>query len=680
MSKPNRYKFNKDSKSFTPSRHHEPIAMMNSMPVGVPTPMMPMPGMMPMHMNPMMINQMNQMNMNIPVMNGGYDYQNIYGGPQYNYYQYYPQPVEFDPYQAPYPYPQSPMNNNSQSSQQDNLSPEPQPISEPSETVGTPETELIQDSEKSTPDKVFDIGTNSEESPQDPISIQQSEDSKDEILHSPIYINTSYEDFKSQDFSHRQESFISKQYTPEKSITINPYNYEITDYSKSSQKPKSNWASILHHNVDKPVQKKPITKPPPKIEPPKIQEEEIESVGKLSLKTMFDEDFSIINKCEPFKISPRGLTNTGNICYMNSILQVLIYCEPFNKLIKLMTKTQGSLTKSTTPLIDSLIQLLNDFNSGNLKSLSPEPFYHNLTSLKKFQHLKWGQQEDAEEFLGYLLDGLHEEFIENIKNLSNEEIVKVVNKYQGETKLKIQQAIKLINNDYNYDNDDNDNEGWNEVGKKNESSLKRTVEIEPSPIKTIFGGTFRSVLKIGKNQSITLDPYQCIQLDIKDDNILTIEQAFQHLNEPEQIHVNGDKDIAKKQTFIDNLPPILIIHLKRFSFLNDGNVEKILKKIKYDHTLNIPLEVFSFKNPNIKNSYQLTGVVYHHGISAEGGHYTVDVLKKSKLMNSNGSLNNNDNDEWIRIDDTLVNQIDKDEVLNGDDDSKNAYILFYQQL
>ncbi|EGV62611.1 cysteine proteinase [Yamadazyma tenuis ATCC 10573] len=312
-----------------------------------------------------------------------------------------------------------------------------------------------------------------------------------------------------------------------------------------------------------------------------------------------------------------------------------------------------------------------------------------LSGHRKFQHLKWGQQEDAEEFLGYLLDGLHEELVHSIREVNNEQISLLLETVaDNETKLQIKNAIKIIKklnnssnggNDNDNSNDDDDNEGWNEIGGGHKKvSSKRTVEIEPSPIKTIFGGQFRSVLQIPnkKDQSITLDPFQCIQLDIKADQINNIEDAFKQLNEPEQIpfKLNDNKEVlAKKQTFIDSLPDVLVIHLKRFSFenVNNGNIEKLRKKIEYTHKLSIPLELFSNWRKSVNRDYKLTGVVYHHGIIAEGGHYTCDVLRPMTVSDSS---------RWIRIDDTSINNIDEDDVLSNDDDTKNAYLLFYQKL
>jgi ubiquitin carboxyl-terminal hydrolase 10 len=60
-------------------------------------------------------------------------------------------------------------------------------------------------------------------------------------------------------------------------------------------------------------------------------------------------------------IQPRGLINTGNMCYMNSVLQVLIFCVPFYEFLDQINKKATHSFKSETPLIDAMVLFLREF-------------------------------------------------------------------------------------------------------------------------------------------------------------------------------------------------------------------------------------------------------------------------------------------------------------------------------
>ena len=67
--------------------------------------------------------------------------------------------------------------------------------------------------------------------------------------------------------------------------------------------------------------------------------------------------------------------------------------------------------------------------------------------------------------------------------------------------------------------------------------------------------------------------------------------------------------------------------------------------------------------------YTLCGVLYHHGDSASGGHYTVDVLHSS----GDGDTGKN----WLHIDDEVVSPVRPEDVFGEHDDERCAYLLFY---
>ena len=207
-------------------------------------------------------------------------------------------------------------------------------------------------------------------------------------------------------------------------------------------------------------------------------------------------------------------------------------------------------------------------------------------------------------------------------------------------------------------------DGWLEVGPKQRASTTRTAgqEDAPSPVTKIFGGFLRSVLRVpGLKDSVTLEPYKPLQLDIGASHINNITDALKGITRTESLtgDFGGKANSARKQVFIDSLPPVLILHLKRFQYENNHTgTQKIWKKVGYPLELEIPKEVFP---PGSRGGiaakgglpkYRLISVVYHHGKSAAGGHYTVDVLRE-------------DYREWMRMDDTVIRRIRPEDVAEG---------------
>ena len=72
--------------------------------------------------------------------------------------------------------------------------------------------------------------------------------------------------------------------------------------------------------------------------------------------------------------------------------------------------------------------------------------------------------------------------------------------------------------------------------------------------------------------------------------------------------------------------------------------------------------------------------LYHHGLSASGGHYTLDVLHPNRYPNINS--NAKPREGWVRIDDDLVSDVRPDDVFGATDrdDSRCAYLLFYRRI
>ncbi|KAJ5796628.1 uncharacterized protein N7518_005168 [Penicillium psychrosexuale] len=363
-------------------------------------------------------------------------------------------------------------------------------------------------------------------------------------------------------------------------------------------------------------------------------------------------------------LEPRGLVNTGNMCYMNSVLQILVFCTPFYQFLDHLGRRAAHTFHSDLPLIDAMIMFMKEFrvidaatSEDQLRlrlkpneleqygdSFVPEFVYEMVRQLPRFRDMRRGHQQDAQEFLGFLLEEMHEECA------------------RAETHIAAKEG------------GDSPIDGWLEVGHKQKAAvtqLSGSLAAE-SPVTRIFGGKLRSEFKVpGNKTSVTLEPYQPLQLDIGSHDVHNILDALKGMTKPESIQGDfnssrGPNITATKQIFIETLPPVLILHLKRFQYDSvTGATQKIWKKVGYPLDLELPREVFPAHRRNAMASqggppkYRLMGVIYHHGKNASGGHYTVDVRRQEGL-------------EWIRMDDTAIRRVRSEEVAEagGEEDPK----------
>lgn len=294
-----------------------------------------------------------------------------------------------------------------------------------------------------------------------------------------------------------------------------------------------------------------------------------------------------------------------------------------------------------------VIRRLPRFSSMRVSSYTSLSFEPDIDMFQR------GHQQDAEEFLGFILEEMHDECSRTMRS-ANTKSCSGVSTPTNSITSPISDSI------------DAQDGGWLEVGPKQKAATTRSsgAITTESPVTKIFGGKLRSELRVpGMKNSVTLEPYQPLQLDIGAPHVSNIIDALKGLTKPETLHGDfnsprGPGSTATKQVTIETLPQVLILHLKRFQYDSSGGTQKIWKKVGYPLDLEIPKEVF----PQHKRGgmlahaglpkYRLIGVIYHHGKNANGGHYTVDVRRQEGR-------------EWIRLDDTVIRRIRSEDVAEG---------------
>ncbi|XP_011873046.1 PREDICTED: ubiquitin carboxyl-terminal hydrolase 10 [Vollenhovia emeryi] len=377
---------------------------------------------------------------------------------------------------------------------------------------------------------------------------------------------------------------------------------------------------------------------------------------------------------------PRGLTNRSNYCYINSILQALLACPPFYNLLSALPLPKNRSRNSATPLIDNMVKFVREFSPLTEAARMPrkdrvhkrgedtvldiisgiafEPSYV-YTMLKHASAAGAfsveGRQEDAEEFLSCLLNGINDEMLELMKLVSND-----------------QSAIgnaKNINNDC-------DEEEWQVMGPKNKGAVTRCTEFGRTPISDIFRGQLRSrVSRSGEQPTDNVQPFFTLQLDVQ--KAESVKHALEILVGKDQVEgltcsKTRQQIEAWKQVTLEELPVILILHLKWFVYKFDkysNGCSKILKTMEFPVDLKIDGKILT---PNTakklgpkQKQYKLFAVTYHDGKEATKGHYFTDAFHVGY-----GS--------WVRYDDSTVKSVPESNVLRPAS-PRVPYLLYYRR-
>ncbi|XP_019359690.1 PREDICTED: inactive ubiquitin carboxyl-terminal hydrolase 50 [Gavialis gangeticus] len=314
-----------------------------------------------------------------------------------------------------------------------------------------------------------------------------------------------------------------------------------------------------------------------------------------------------------------GLRNLGNTCYMNAVLQCLCSISPLVEYF-LSGKYITALCKENVEIATAFAYLMADIWLGDFDCVSPEVF----CSVIGDRHPAFTKktQQDAQEFLIYVLSELHE-------------------------------TLKKLNK--------RSSQGNVSIAREN-----RGISPETSIITQLFEGQLSYEITCLECQNTTVknEVFTVLSLPIPSETACSLQDCldcfFQQdiLTWNNQIQCSwcGTKQDTAVKTCLAKAPKIVILHLKRFDC--QGSYKRKLGTDIHYPLNNLDLSPYVYplfrKNPK----YSLCAVVNHFGY-LDGGHYTA-FCKHTVTQN------------WYSFDDSQVTEIPHSSV-----QSAAAYLLFY---
>ncbi|KAL8850739.1 MAG: hypothetical protein Q9221_004307 [Calogaya cf. arnoldii] len=366
------------------------------------------------------------------------------------------------------------------------------------------------------------------------------------------------------------------------------------------------------------------------------------------------------------KLPRTGLINFGVTCYMNATVQCLLATIPLSQFFldnRWRDFTQKNWKGSNGIMPEIYANLIRSLWKGDVQSVRPVTLRRLCARLNP----EWGldRQQDAKEYLDFLLDCLHED----LNQFWEKQPLVPLSPQQELTRerMPIPEVSKIE---------------W-----------QRYSHRESSFISDLFAGQHASRLRCTtcKSTSTTYEAFYSISVEIpqkgKGADIHDCLRSYcqeERLSKDEMWkcpHCKCQRE-ATKQITITRAPQFLVVHFKRFAAGKNESAKKVHTPIDFPiYGLNIASYMVPPTNNKIREGqvpdahsdmavtppflYDAYAVMRHLGASGNGGHYISLVRDAARGC-------------WRKFDDDRVSDFDPNR-LKSDQRLQNeqAYLVFY---
>ncbi|XP_060990097.1 ubiquitin carboxyl-terminal hydrolase 16 isoform X3 [Dama dama] len=338
------------------------------------------------------------------------------------------------------------------------------------------------------------------------------------------------------------------------------------------------------------------------------------------------------------QITVKGLSNLGNTCFFNAVMQNLSQTPVLRELLK-EVKMSGTIVKIEPPdlaltepleinleppgpLTLAMSQFLNEMQETKKGIVTPRELFSQVC--KKAVRFKGYQQQDSQELLRYLLDGMRAE--------EHQRVSKGILKAFGNSTEKVDEELK---------------------NKVKEYEKKKSV---PSFVDRVFGGELTSTIMCDECRTVSLvhESFLDLSLPVLDDQNQRRQQKIQgkvlHLNDvyaidhPEdnecevEMSLQGEADIKSNHISQEEVAPKeycvnqkdLNGHEKMIESITDNQKsteEADMKNVSVDNALEVLASSATECPRNLNGAYL-----------KDGSNEEVDISSGFENLNLNAAL------------------------------------------